>query len=199
MVPKRVFEGMLRDNLPIDMVIDILVDRDVRAPLNLSTVLSSHADKVLDRQREVSLRMTRACIWNKAKQFYKACLHNPSQLRKHLIIEFHGEEGVDEGALRNEFFGKTLICISDEMFEGPSNRLVPKCHWGSDGQIELAGAAIAHSVLLGGPGFPCLHPAMYSHLALAWNEDSVQDMPCAEDIPINCTTADLVSLIEEVS
>ena len=90
-------------------------------------------------------------------------------------------------------------CIRDEIFEGPSHRLFPKCHWGSEGQIEIAGAAIAHSVLLGGPGFPCLHPAMYSQLALAWNEDSVQDMPCAEDIPISCTTADLVSLIEEVS
>ena len=83
-VPKQVFEGMLRDNLPIDMIIDILVDRDLRAPLNLSTVLSSHAEKAVNLQRDVSLTMTRACIWNKAKQFYKACLQSPSQLRKNL-------------------------------------------------------------------------------------------------------------------
>ena len=61
-------------------------------------------------------------------------------------------------------------------------------------------AILAHSILLGGPGFPFLHPAVYAFMgAHKLKIDSVTDLPCAEDIPLNASTADTNELIEEVA
>ena len=66
----------------------------------------------------------------------------------------------------------------------------------------MAGAMVAHSMLQGGPGFPCLHPAVYQLMVLG---DSVQltslqpeEFPTADDIPRNAATMDLLEMIDEV-
>ena len=52
----------------------------------------------------------------------------------------------------------------------------------SEHDFEIAGAAVAHCILSGGPGIVCLHPAIYSQLAVHTILDEVEEMPCAEDI-----------------
>ena len=168
-VPRDVFQRMmLVDHLPINTVIDIMISRKSKGPSvsTLPSLLCEMADKVLDEDDEYVLRVSRAVIYNKAKQFYKASLHNPAILKKNLVVSFQGEEGIDVGALRNDFFYATLRGISEELFEGQPERLLPRSYWGSEVDFEIAGTAVAHSMLSGGPGFACLHPAVYSQLAV---------------------------------
>ena len=198
-IPKNVFERMiLDDHLPVETVIEMMVDRKVIKPSTLPNLLSEIAEKMIDEDDDIVLKMSRAVIYNKAKHFYKASLHNPANLRRNLVVSFHGEEGVDVGALRNDFFCATLRGITEELFEGRPERLLPRNYWGSEHDFEIAGTAVAHSILSGGPGFACLHPAIYSQLAVHAILDEVEDMPCAEDIPTNASTIDMLSLIEEV-
>ena len=60
---------------------------------------------------------------------------------------------------------------------------------------------IAHSVLQGGPGFPCIHPAVY-YLMVSGNshlgELSTADLPTAADIPRDASTIDILELIGKV-
>ncbi len=41
---------------------------------------------------------------------------NPIDLRKQLRVEFHGEEGIDEGGLQKEFFQLIVEQLFDPMF-----------------------------------------------------------------------------------
>ena len=76
---------------------------------------------------------------------------------------------------------------------------MPKNHWGCGIDFEMLGAAVAHSLLLGGPGFPVLHPAIYAHLALCRvDPECVADLPCADDIPLNAATFDTKDFIDKV-
>ena len=199
-IPKEVFRRLIvQDRLPVETVIEIMVDRKIRGPPTLPSVLAELAEKMIDKEDDFGITMARSCIYNKAKQFYKAALHSPANLRRNLVVAFHGEEGLDVGALRMDFFSATLRGICDELFEGRENRLLPRSYWGSENAFEIAGAAVAHSILSGGPGFSCLHPAVYSQLAVySILDDEVEDMPCAGDIPRDASTVDLISLIEEV-
>ena len=40
------------------------------------------------------------------------------RLRKILFIEFEGEEGIDAGALKAEFFESVMKSLNEELFEG---------------------------------------------------------------------------------
>ena len=65
----------------------------------------------------------------------------------------------------------------------------------------MAGAIIAHSLLLGGPGFPCVHPAIFHVMVsedLSLGSLPPQDLPAAEDIPRNAGTTDDCEMIEKV-
>ena len=63
----------------------------------------------------------------------------------------------------------------------------------------MAGAAIGHSILLGGPAFPVLHPTIYSSLVgRVVDPADIEDLPCSDDIPLNAATADTKNLITKV-
>ena len=58
-----------------------------------------------------------------------------------------------------------MVEIDNRLFEGDHFRRVPKKDWGLEGQFELAGAMVAHSVTHGGPALctnmcPSLHLVM---------------------------------------
>lgn len=169
-------------------------------PKDLPCLLMEQQARVMDMNNFTDLEMARACIANKAKTFYKACLHQSSQLTKGLTIRFSGELGIDAGALKIDFFLSYFRVLKEELFEGGSDhRLVPKNYWGCDTEFEMAGAAVAHSLLLGGPGFSVLHPAVYAHLALcSIDPENVIDLPCADDIPLNAATYDTKEFIDKV-
>jgi hypothetical protein len=180
-----------------ESAIDILLNRK-GLHKDMSSILKSHAAKVIGED-DTQLKMNRSCIVNKAKVFYKRCIHQPGLLKKKLFVMFNGEEGIDAGALSIDFFCAYLKSLQQDLFEGQRNRLVPKSHWGCEGEFEMAGAAIAHSLLLGGPGFPLLHPAVYAYMSISEiNLENIADQPCAEDIPWNAATDDVKCFIGKV-
>ena len=75
------------------------------------------------------------------------------------------EEGIDAGALRCEFFVELLKQMDKEYFEGPRQRRLPICRWDHEEEQEMAGLMISHSILLGGPGMPSLHPWIYTQIS----------------------------------
>ncbi|XP_071829806.1 uncharacterized protein [Apostichopus japonicus] len=81
------------------------------------------------------------------------------------VICFSGEEAVDLGGPRREFFTLATQQLSHlGIFEGKTGKL----YFTHDivvlekGLYRLAGQIIAWSILHGGPGFPTLHPWLYS-------------------------------------
>jgi len=54
--------------------------------------------------------------------------------------------------------------VDQKLFEGDEKRRIPKKDWGLSSLFEIAGMIIASSVLSGGPGFPCLLPAIFYSL-----------------------------------
>ena len=82
------------------------------------------------------------------------------------MIKFSGEKGSDSGALLFEFYQEVTKKLYDECFEGTENRKIPRFNWGLEIQLKMAGAMIAHSVLQGGPGLPCIHPAIFMKIPL---------------------------------
>ena len=128
--------------------------------------------------------------------FYKNALAKPKKVKRELIVEFigTGEVGVDAGALK-EFFQATLNEVNERLFEGEPSRRVVKKDWGLEMLYEVAGLMVAHSVLQEGPGFPCLSPSMYDYLV---KHEADQCYPMKQDIPLNLSTNDLISFIQEV-
>ena len=157
-IPKSVIRTMrVDDNLSVELIIDCLVESN--GP-KLPLILKEHAEKVMDLDDNV-IHVTRSCVYNKAMIYYKSAVNNPSELKKPITVIFSGEEGADLGALRNEFLIETFRKVREDWFEGQNERLVPKIEWGFEDKYKLVGAMIAHSVLQGGPGFACIHPAIY--------------------------------------
>ena len=92
--------------------------------------------------------------------------------------------------------------VNAEYFEGQEDRRVPKCHWGSTFELEMAEAMVAHSILQGGPGLLCLHPAVYQAMvngeAQAITTLTENELPTAKDIPLNASIHDLLEMINQV-
>ena len=196
----------VEQNLSLNQVIDVLLGNEHTArKLSLTALLSKHSRENTDTRNENIIQTNRSCAWNKACVFYKrAITTSPELLKASLMVEFSGEEGLDAGALLFEFYQEVIQKINEEYFEGSDERRIPKCHWGSAPQMEMAGAVIAHSILQGGPGMPCIHPAIYQSMAsgelqISMSSLEVDALPSAEDIPRNASTIDLLEMIDLVS
>lgn len=144
------------------------------------------------------LSVKRSAIWPKAKAFYKAAQYNPSLLKVNLAIDFVGEPGVDCGAIKREYFTLLMSEMCQLLFEGAPTRKVPRRDYSLEEDFELAGMAVAHSIMQHGPSFSCLSPALYP-LTLA-EECGIWDdyLPTRDDIPQNASTANLLEFVDKV-
>lgn len=163
-------------------------------------LFSSHAHHVLQLQRSrfCELKVHRDRIWRTALGFYKNSLHNRQRLQYEFRVEFDGEEGIDAGALRAEFFQHLLKLVNHNWFEGNSFRRVPKKDCTLEHNFEICGLLIADSILQGGPGFPCLCPAVFSYILYGDKDKALQQLPTIDDIPLNASTESLCNFIQEV-
>ena len=123
---------------------------------------------------------------------------NPNKLKHLLIISFTGtgEEGCDAGALRKEFFEDSLREVNERLFEGENNQRIPRKDVSLECSFEVAGILLAHSLIHGGPGMPCLSSSLFDYLATS---DYAQCFPTKYDIPLNISTHELITFIEKVS
>lgn len=90
----------------------------------LRNLLSAHQAKFTDLSQFSELEISRERVWRQAMSFYKNSCHRPERLRHELPIEFIGEEGIDAGALRCEFFEQVLKELDQKLFEGNPQRWV---------------------------------------------------------------------------
>lgn len=93
--------------------------------------------------------------------------------KKHIDVNFIGEQGADMGGPTKEYFLSAISCLSKvdpafniQLFGGLPGHLIPL--YGVDaissGCFEMSGKLIAHSILHGGPGFFGLAPAIIKYL-----------------------------------
>ena len=149
--------------------------------------------------RVFDVTVRRGRLWRDALSFYKNSLHSLDRLKHELRIEFRGEEGIDAGALRREFFESLLKELNNRLFEGEDSSRLPKYDSNVRGLFETAGMMIGHSVVQGGPSFSCICPAAYSYMLYGDRELSLAELPTIADIPRNAATHDTITLIEAVS
>ena len=130
--------------------------------LTLAEVLQKLLTNV--KESEYTLTIDRDELWRGALSFYKKALYDKETLWQSLII-FKEEEGLDDRAMRTEFFELLLKEIQLRLFEGPQESQLPVRESSKAFLLKLAGVAISHSIIQRGPAFSSLSPAIYLHLA----------------------------------
>lgn len=128
-------------------------------------------------------------------RFYKKAKEAMGLLVKLLVIEFVGEQGIDSGSLRREFFEQALKEGNKRMFAGEDCHRVPRKDTSSEFFFEVFGILVSHSMLQGGPGFPCLSPAVFNYLV---SGSSTYCFPTKDDVPLDISTHMLKSFIHKV-
>ena len=176
---------------------------DLNLPIHssLQTILFELAHRTMDHSGELFLKVKKETLWQQALPFYKELKVDENKLHKDINVEFVGEEGSDAGALKITFFEMMIRDVNNELFEGKEDKRIPKKDWGLEGMMEIAGMMIGHSIMCGGPGFDCLHPAYYYMLhSGATTHEAVPSefIPSVEDIPESLAYCDLLELIQQV-
>ncbi len=95
-----------KENLPLEELIDKFVEKN-----------QLHGDE--------SILVDRETFWLDVVKFYKKALSKPDILRKELYVAFDGEEGLDGGVMKIEFFTLALNEIKARLFEGAERNMVP--------------------------------------------------------------------------
>ena len=86
-----------------------------------------------------------------------------------------------QGPLRKSFFEDALREVNNQLFEGEDGRRVPKKDVGLEILFEVAGMLLGHSILQGGPAFPCLSAPIFDYLS---HGDVKLCYPTKDDIPL---------------
>ena len=168
-------------------------------PDNVQQLLHSHAEKVLNLSAEYTLSVDRSLagkLWASVVAFYKSTMSRPSKVLKRLVIQFEGEMGTDAGALRKEFIEDALKEADARLFEGDNTSRMSKKDYPLAIPLEITGMLIAHSLLQEGPGFPCLSESVYTYLLRGTVDECY---PTKEEISLNLSTHELLTLIDNVS
>ncbi len=127
--------------------------------------------------------------------FYKNAKSRPQKIQKELGVYFKGEAG-GSGSLQQEFFEDALKETSARLFDGEDDRCIPKKDWSLEILFEIIGMLLAHSLVRGGPGLPCLIPAVFEFLV---SGNTSECYPSKDDIPFDLSTHNLITFIEKVS
>lgn len=133
--------------------------------------------------KEIVITVKREDIWREALCFYKKCVTNPEKLWDSPAVCFEGEDGLDGGAMKAEFFELLLEQIRKRLFEG-DEYLIPVGDSSKGLLLKLAGVIISHSLIHWGPSFSALSPAIYYHIVGA-DADTVLSKLRKQDIPLN--------------
>ena len=99
-------------------------DRRFRNNLDTVEIPSLDVNGIIDSYRQSNLldtvellTVSREHVWREGLLFYKASLGNKEKLFIKLSLQFIGEEGIDGGALTNEFFTLLFNEIKSQLFE----------------------------------------------------------------------------------
>lgn len=185
----------------IDMLTDIpRTNKDLK---NTEDVIHQFQQSVTpDSNVTYFLTVRREHILRDGIRFYKLAAAQKELLFREFLVEFEGEQGVDGGALKMEFFSKLFDQMKHEMFEEtPTGSLIPRRSGWNLQLFKTIGIAIGHSLLHNGPSFNGLSKWSYAVLA-GKDENYIVGLLSAnhfkETIPLNAGTAGLIGLLNEL-
>jgi len=148
---------------------------------NVESLIQQRPSKITSKETVITIK--RDTIWREALCFYKKCLTNPEKLWESPTVCFGGEDGLDGGAMKADFFELLLEQIKIRLFEG-DEYLIPVGDNSKGLLTRLAGVIISHSLPHWGPSFAALLPARYYHIGGA-DADMVLSKLSQQDIPLN--------------
>ena len=162
---------------------------------SIQGVLHHHTESVLTGN-PYYLRLSRHNIFAEAVAFYKTATNN--DLSRPLRVQFEGEDGVDAGGVRRDFFRSLFVKFAEPgrgLFEGPSNKLWPVHNVIAyrTGMFKLVGTVIAHCILQCSMGMPSSAPALVKYIMTECEDDCIANI-CLKDIPESETKAMLLEV-----
>lgn len=157
--------------------------RQDRESETVAEVITRHKSTInfqdIDNSHTIKIRRNR--LWDDAcTEFSKDFDHS-----KPLQVQFVGEDGIDGGGLRREFFS-LAIQKAGNLLEGPSDRKVFRHNLVALNckKYKILGTIVAFSVIYGGPlpsylSPPIVHYLLYGHDGSNCNA-TVDDIPSKE-------------------
>ncbi|XP_035986774.1 uncharacterized protein LOC105924050 isoform X1 [Fundulus heteroclitus] len=157
---------------------------------SLSALLQSLQDKI-DTTQTFNVNVTRKDLFQRGlKQWARQKQASPKNV---ISVSFIGEHGIDQGALRKEFFTEMIRGIEMRLFDGDGEKgKTPKyslCDYKED-HFKTCGEIFAASIAQGGAAPNFISRWCYQYLCHGeFNKDTIPD---------EVSDTDLKSLIEEV-
>lgn len=185
-------EDILRKADNLEEAADLVLQTN----LSLESLLNQ-IQRPISEAEDLPITIDRTKVWRQCLGFYKMALADTSRLRASLKIEFLGEEGIDLGALKTEFFQRCIDEGLNNLFEDIGESKIPRKSAGSLLTFKLFGALIGHSIIQGGPGIGILPPWCYRYIATG-SFESASELLTKDDIPLNAATALIHSFITDM-
>ena len=141
----------------------------------------------------------RDSLWSDVLKFYKRKCNDPNSLRRSLEVQFKGEEGLDGGAMKVEFFNMAWEQVTKRLFEGNVHSIVPIKDITKTFLFRLTGIMTVHTVMQNGPimQIPRISQSIIASM-IGEKDDEVNRHLSKHDIPLNSSTENLHYLIEEL-
>eukprot|EP00112_Aurelia_sp_Birch-Aquarium-sp1_P024189 Seg752.11 transcript_id=Seg752.11/GoldUCD/mRNA.D3Y31 product="tRNA uracil-O 2-methyltransferase" protein_id=Seg752.11/GoldUCD/D3Y31 len=205
--PVSDIEEALSSSATLESAVDDLLTGDSGGPSNVNETVDEVDDPMADMEEYFEAKLTglpqvlevdRTNFWQLAFAFYKKICDHSRPFR----VKFLGEEGIDAGGPRKEFFqllANKIASIEVSLFEGNPSGLLPVMKGSALrlGHLKIAGKIIAHSIANGGVGFPFLAEPIYSYLVTESEEDS---LPLCTIAMVSDTEArDIIQKIADVT
>lgn len=165
--------------------------------VTLKSILEDLTKRV-DSDSSTNITISRERIWRDCLSFYKVSFVDKFRLFRELKVEFLGEDGVDCGALKLEFFQVSLEAAKKSLLEAAEDCMIPKKTSASHLAYKVLGALIGHSVLQSGPGICCFPEWCYHYLCTGDFQSTAELLFSENQVPLNAGTALLHTLIDEI-
>ena len=143
--------------------------------------------------------VSRDSLWVDALRYYKRKISDPAGMAKNLEITFKEEEGLDGGAMKNEFFQLLMAEAQVKLFEGDEKRLVPIKDSTKLFLFRILGMMIVHIIIQDGPlySIPPLAPSVLDSL-VGESKETTSTSLSKDDVPLNAATEPLHDLVKEL-
>ena len=162
----------------------MLAYREDKTSESMAMILKAHFDTVIiqDLDDIGSITIRRKHIWRDAIRAISRTAFNPN---KSVQVTFVGEEAVDGGGPRREFFTLALQEMAEDgsIFQGPphSRYFLHNVQALASKKYFYAGMLVAISLANGRPGLPCLAEALYTYLCFGLHGDFGPDLSLLPD------------------
>ena len=118
--------SMHRVNETVSILLSSEESRSKQPDETLDSLISHHSAQFIRRVRDSWIEVDRGNMYSRATHFYKSAKGYPQKLAMNFVVEFTGEEGIDAGALKGDFFKHILKEVDDGLFEGSIFNRIPK-------------------------------------------------------------------------